>query len=231
MKKLFISFLTSLATLSAIAGGNALQSTSATQGHDDPLDNGFILRFGTSVLSKNYGLFRGVEYSNEFLDEYRKGTPKLALGLELGSQWYFLRTASESMGFGINVNWLDFSVGSKKYEEVRSTFINLSLIELGPMFTYKLTDDMGVDIYFNAKPTTIGNFESFQNSSSTFGAFGLTYATGLSYRWRALAVGFEYNFGSVTPFVYKVEDKNYTDLVKKEKMISNAFKINIGVKL
>ncbi len=232
MKKLFISFLTSLATLSAIAGGNALQSTSATQGHDDPLDNGFIIRAGISLPSQGYG------FSSEEKEESKEYTPKLGLGLEIGNQWYVFRSGAENLGVAINVNWFDLGLATKSTTSDGVDFTTAvftgSFIEFGPMFTYKLTDDIGVDLFYNLKPTLMVSAATLSNDGDNFSqaytGFGFNNAIGTTFRWRALAFGFEYVFGNIKATNVNSDDKNAT-VPDNYKMISNAFKINIGVKL
>lgn len=231
MKKLFISFLTSVATLSAIAGGNALQSTAATQGHDDPLDNGFILRAGISLPSAGYG------FASDEKDLVKEFTPKLGLGLEIGNQWYVFRTNAENMGVAINVNWFDLALATKSNSsggvDVTTAVFTGSFIEVGPMFTYKVTDDIGVDLFYNLKPTFMVSAMTSSSNGNDFSqalsGFGFNNAVGTSFRWRALSLGFEYVFGTIKASNINSDDKS-ADVPNNYKMNTNAFKINIGAK-
>lgn len=156
--------------------------------------------------------------------------PKISFGLEIGNQWYVWRTSDETMGVAINVNWFDFQIGSRKMDvpffgSMTNRVINFSFLEFGPMYTYAVNDEIGLDGYLNLKPTVLAGVSTGDNvDSSALVGLGFTYALGANFRWRALLVGLEYGFGKV-----KVADTDNTDFTQK--VNTGMFKINLGVKL
>ena len=58
----------------------------------------------------------------------------------------------------------------------------------------------------------------FDDDSNVLAGFGLTYAAGANFRWRALLVGVEYGFGKVK--VTNTDDSDFS-----AKVFTNVFKI------
>lgn len=225
MRKLItIVVLVVFSSCFSFAGSNEISLKTGLSAHDHPLDNGFILRVGIGFTSKKYFLTEETVDANQGGDEYVANT---TYGIELGSQWYVWRDGAETMGLAVNLNWLDFQAGIASTEDYTNTYFDISAIEVGPMYSFAFTDDIGVDAFFNFKPNALfqaSTNDVNDNEASAKWGIGLTYAAGASFRWKALLVGFEYGFGKI-----KLNDTDNSDL--SAKVYTNVFKINLGVKL
>ncbi len=136
------------------------------------------------------------------------------VGFEIGNRWYFKH--NEKYGIGLMVNWGDASFHSSYIgmDNVDSTLnyslvLNIAFFEGGPIGTYALTSNIRMDAYYNMRPTYMlagqvpyeyvngeGITEKGYYSSYATG-FGLTHTMGFSFRWRVLALSFEYLYGNL----------------------------------
>jgi hypothetical protein len=184
------------------------------------LSNGFSIKAQYGIPSEEFGTYRAVGS-----DKYG-----ITVGLQIGNQWYI--SPMEKLGFGIMVNWFDYSVAAKAIDDgARATF-DISLLEIGPIGTYAINNEMAIDLYYNLRPTAIINIETWESSygghsnqySDTREGVGVTHAIGAGFRWRALSVGMESVFGSVN---------DTSDLLSADetlKMRANCFRFLIGAK-
>ncbi len=185
------------------------------------LSKGFSIKVQYGIPSKEYGTYKPVD------SEYKYG---ITYGLQMGSQWYI--SPMEKLGFGIMVNWFDFSAAAKSYDDESRATIDASFLEIGPIATYALNSEMAIDLYYNLRPTVIINMETWESSwggqhgkhSDTWEGVGVTHAIGSGFRWRALSVGMETVFGSVND----TDDLLSSD--ESYKMKANCFRFLIGVK-
>lgn len=248
MKKLFITFISVLASVCfSIAGKNEINLKTGLSAHDYPLDNGLIIRGSFGITRESYFLADNFQIRIQNLDKYDNDKPDyfptITFGLEIGHQWYLWSSATEKMGIAINANWFDIQfgvgVGDKNYvfsnggKSITSTYsansilTNMALFEFGPLYTYVINDDIGIDAYLNLRPTFLMSRFTYEDIGDADGGatgFGLTYAAGASFRWRALLFGLEYGFGKVNMI-----DSYYLDY--EYKVYTGLFKINIGIKL
>lgn len=172
---------------------------------DRTLSNGFSLQLNLGSASSGFGNpgdeLEGLDYG-------------ILYGLQIGNRWYFSPT--ETWGVGLMINWFDFT-SSRGSDEVVS--LDASLIELGPIGTYVINQDMAIDGYYNLRPTflMVADFDGFG-----FGGFGVTHTLGVAYRWKVISVGIEKVFGGVNS-VYIDEDDVYGDISYKLKNNSTRF--------
>jgi len=199
---------------------NAQEETKPTP-KNRTLSNGFSIKVGYGIPSSKFGTSYPVN------DDEKYG---ITYGLQMGNQWYFNPTPK--FGIGLNINWFDFSLTAKSYNDGSRATIDAALIEIGPIGTYAINNEMAIDLYYNLRPTAIINMAEWTSNwggyrtqhSDTWEGVGITHAIGAGYRWRALSAGMEYVFGSVND----VDDLLNTD--EAYKMHANCFRFLIGVK-
>ncbi len=174
---------------------------------DKALKSGFSINLITGFPSpENYGL-KGLDPDL---------TNKLFIGLEIGNRWYI--KPQEKFGFGIMVNWFDVTMQFnevdplKEYSNNRTYVFNISFFELGPIGTYAITPDIGIDAYYNIRPTYMntgiyldddqdwdwdGDIDVGGYDADDETAMGFSHTCGLSIRRKALALSFEYILGNI----------------------------------
>jgi len=139
MKRMVVVFVVLLSVV-------FLSSTQAQK--DRKLSNGFSINLVMGIPSAEYGMAK----DDDVPSEYALGS---LWGLQLGNRWYFSPT--ETFGIGLMVNWADITFSGKGGVEGdadwgRAAF-DITFIELGPVGTIALTDDIAIDGYYNLRPT------------------------------------------------------------------------------
>lgn len=200
------------------------------QAKDRTLSNGFSMNANLGFVNSDFGTPALISH-----DEFDFAT---MWGFQIGNRWYFSPT--ETWGFGLMVNWFDLSfVGATSNGDDLVAIADMAAFELGPVFTYAITDGMALDAYYNLRPTYMiaatTDGTGLINSANAYGGFGFTHALGLAYRWKVLWVGIESVFGSISPSISGFEDMDiedaYNDLSDSEQIIdSKRFQIILGVK-
>jgi hypothetical protein len=72
-------------------------------------------------------------------------------GLQVGNRWYF--NPKENHGIGLMVNWLDITIGAKSDDGWVRSITDFSFLEIGPVGTKVLTNNIALDAYYNLRPT------------------------------------------------------------------------------
>ena len=219
MKKAALLFVLIIA-ISAFANVSA-QDTKPTP-KNRTLSKGFSIKIEYGIPSASYGTDIPVA------SDWKYG---ITVGLQIGNQWYF--NPGEKLGFGLMVNWFDCSFAAKSVEDATRATIDLSVMELGPIATYALSNEMAIDAYYNLRPTMVQNFSRWTSSwgghtgeySDTRSGYGFTNALGAGFRWRALSIGMEYEFGSVSESDGSLWSNENTPIMKV-----NGFRILFGAK-
>lgn len=186
------------------------------------LSDGFSIQFILGIPSEDYGIYVGTE-----IPDYAKF--QSLLGFQLGNRWYL--NDSYQYGIGLMINWLDataahvsfYSVGEKTHYLTLET----SLLELGPIGTYAINDDMAIDGYYNLRPTgllSLANVDlkNWYSFGEAYG-IGITHTLGTAFRWRVLSIGFESVFGNIMDRKEKQPDL-------REDIQVNNFRFVIGAK-
>lgn len=175
---------------------SVLSGFAGVQDNEDPHGNGFRLNF-------NFGLTGGLYGADVDGDKdlYKDSKPALALGLSLGNKWTFARFSDDKMSVGLMVDWVDFSYASNKetvlQADVYNRVFNIAFLKVGPSFTYALNDKMGLDAYYQLRPTYAGSYYGNSDANTVSLGFGFTHAVGVAFRYGLLNVAVEPNFGSV----------------------------------
>ena len=186
MKHFYLSFLILISSIEIFAGVND---------HTDPHGNGFRLnlRFG---LTSSYFLGDGTYETNG----ENSTVPGITYGLELGNKWTLYKF-NENFSLGLMVDWINIEGGYKTQEVANITtgtaVIDLGFLELGPSFTYALTDKIGLDAYYQIQPTYFTAGRVTDGDAEYSGGFGFTHAFGLAFRYGVLSIGYEPNIGSI----------------------------------
>jgi hypothetical protein len=198
---------------------------------DRKLSNGFSINAVMGIPSAEYGLAKDDEVSSD----YALGS---LWGLQLGNRWYFSPT--EQFGIGLMVNWADITFSGKAGTEGnvdwgRAAF-DLTFIELGPVGTIALTDDIAIDGYYNLRPTWFGSalvimdISGFADDETfAYAGFGFSHAIGAAFRWKALNIGVEYVLGSINSVGSYTG--SYDISLEDKKNQTNSLRIMLGVKL
>jgi len=164
---------------------------------DRTLSNGFSVNLVTGFPSSSYATDDGDAINDDY--KFRS-----MWGLQLGNRWYFAPT--EQMGFGLMVNWIDFTYAIKTSSiagvDIARGAMDLTFIEIGPMGTYVIGEGMAVDGYYNLRPTLLSTAAILSGSGSgdetfAYAGFGFSHAIGAAFRIKVFNFGLEYNFGAI----------------------------------
>jgi hypothetical protein len=191
----------------------SITGISATQGTKDMTKGGFYLLYNPYLPSTKYMFPKELNLSTgEKFDESDKELRDLRTvgkfgfghGLEIGNM--FRIVDKNPMAIGLRVSW--FGLGftgfkaNSKYSFVQGFSGTINFLKLGPYFTFKFAEQMAVDAFYQLSPTF--NFGGFVGTDESTGetyalplvGYGLTHQLGITYRFKAIAVGFGYGFGS-----------------------------------
>ena len=205
-------------------------TTSLFAQKDRTLSNGFSVNLVLGFPSTTFG----VPSDSEIDDKYTIGT---ILGVQIGNRWYF--KPKEKYGFGLMVNWLDFTMGVKSVSDsdgdwARAT-IDFSFLEVGPVGTFVLADNLALDAYYNLRPTVLSSaFVTSYSSSSddetyTYVGVGVSHAIGAAVRYKIFNFGMEYTMGAInSQGTYSGSYDNVT--LDDEKNMVNSFRLKFGLK-
>jgi hypothetical protein len=198
-----------------------------TEGSAQALKNGFSIKGQLGFPSNEFGWTEEVTIDSDLLNEYAYG---VTYGLQIGNQWYLYK--QESFGIALLVNWFDVTVGTKTVEtnlgKLQRLTLDIALLEFGPLFTYAISDAMAIDAYYNLRPTAMSTGYKFDDEDSeAFGGFGVTHGFGAGFRYSLLYAGVEYVMGSVKAS----QDSTDPKIWKDEKIVSDCFRIVIGIKI
>ena len=188
------------------------------------IKNGFSINAVIGFPSGSFGLDGTPEILNSDLQL------KMLYGLQLGNRWYFNPT--EQYGIGLMVNWVDFTVGLKSITSGNYDYaiaaIDFTFLEVGPIGTFAISEDMAIDGYYNLRPTLFSYaIVSEDEDSYASAGIGLSHAIGTAFRFKVLNVGLEYVLGSIK---VSQEEENGFNIPNNGKMKTNSFRIFIGVK-
>jgi hypothetical protein len=197
---------------------------------DRKLTNGFSINFVAGIPSDAYGAPKGSTVS----PEYQPGI----WGVQLGNRWYFNPT--KQYGVGLMINWVDITTGAavvkKEFGDYARAVADVTFIEVGPVGTYVLTNDIALDGYYNLRPTGFAtvSIQSYSSGSReddtyTYAGFGFTHALGAAFRYRALNIGIEYVMGGINSDGTKSGSGSDVTL-STQKHMANSFRFMIGAK-
>lgn len=187
------------------------------------IKNGFSINAVIGLTSESFGL-DDMESMNS------DAQIKTLYGLQLGNRWYFNPT--EQYGFGLMVNWIDFAVGAKSTTinnfDYGIAAIDLTFLEIGPIGTYAISEDMAIDGFYNIRPTVFSYaiVDEVENSYVSAGA-GFSHTIGTAFRYNKLNVGIEYVLGGIK---VSQEESDGINISNNEIMSTNNVRIVVGFK-
>ena len=154
----------------------------------------------------------------------------ISYGLQVGNQWYLLK--GESAGLGLMINWLDVTYASKKGTSADGDFkrrsVDLAVLEVGPLGTYAITDQLALDVYYNLRPTgLVSGYTVDDEDEEGYSGAGVTHAVGGGFRYNLLSVGVEYVFGNTKINWDSADPKLFPD---DTKIKADCFRIVAGIK-
>lgn len=195
-----------------------LGSFSSFAQSDKAIKNGMNLNFVLGFPSSDYAFPEGVLYGEQY---------PVIFGLQVNSRWYI--KPQRDWGIGVLVNFLDVNFAFKK--EANDSYYKATLqaggLGVGPVGTYKLADDMALDLYYNLRPTGMITAIVSDNNVFTEGDdfdIGLTHVVGVAYRYDILVVGVEFNFGKAG--IWELSDGDFYPVAQKV----GSTRIMLGVK-
>lgn len=195
---------------------------------DRKFSNGFSINLIAGFPSSTYG----VPSDSDVDSEYQLGS---IWGLQLGNRWYF--KPKEKYGFGLMVNWLDFTAGTKTAtlngSDLTRAVVDISIIEIGPVGSVALGKDIALDAYYNLRPTGFGSGFIWSGDTNdedfVYAGFGVTHAFGTAFRYKALNLGLEYVVGSIDSEGRYTGSEGEITLENQKNVVDN-FRIMIGAK-
>ena len=224
MRKLFLFILFPLII---IAIGDVYGQTKS-------LKSGYSINLITGFPSaKNYGL-KGLD------PDLRN---RLFIGLEMGNRWYI--KPQEKFGIGIMVDWFDITMPflevdpPKEFSNNQMYIFNASIFELGPIVTFAINPDLGIDAYYNLRPTymNMGIYldedwetgEGYDAEDQT--AMGFSHTCGVALRLKSFALSFEYLLGNIkTTDGLTFSNGDWDINFNSTTLSSNHFRIMLGFK-
>ena len=214
--------------------------------------SGLFLNFGLFVPSATYlddakgnpTLFLGKDYVTE--------KPKFGMGLnfEIGNYFRFVKIADGKFGIGLRASWLSGNytkVTSDKSVNPGSTgnvyrVAQFSPVRLGPQFGIGLTEEMGLDIFYQFGwnyCVLFGDVDDPKNAenvgASTIYA-GASHEIGAAFHYKVFTFNIGYWFGKVTSLDYvydgddPVADPTKNQAYDEGKNYIKGLKVNIGFK-
>jgi len=150
---------------------------------DRKLTNGFSINLMKGLPSKTFAALPEDD-----------GFYKFPLhGLQIGNRWYF--KPKEKTAAGLMINWLDISLANKGNE---SFAFDIALLEFGPIYSIAINENIAIDAYYKLNPTFFSRADNKGNDDFLiYSGFNFTHAFGAAYRWKALNIAIEYNFGNI----------------------------------
>lgn len=111
-------------------------------------ESGFFVHFGIVIPSKNY--FFPVEFDNDSDFKYGIG-PCLELG-----HMFRITELDDNIAIGIRGTWFSAFYTNFKIDDTTSfDAMQGSILRAGPYFTYGLSDEIGIDVYYQIGPAIL----------------------------------------------------------------------------
>ncbi|MBL4653011.1 MAG: hypothetical protein JKY53_09155 [Flavobacteriales bacterium] len=238
----------------------SIQAIQATAGNKGITEGGFFLHYNPYYASARYGFASvGTITVNEgYSDEYELtetetevylglsrsvGRYKWGHGLEIGN--IFRLVDFEPMAISLRVTWLDFGYSGFKANSAFSDYdiiggaFDLRLLKIGPSFTYALSDQMAIDVFYQLSPTFIaagyaGEYTDLSTGDTEFVGYGLIqyglgHEIGLTYRFDILSIGLGYGMGNMKAIVPTIYEGDNTYSFEGKANI-NTFRLMVGMK-
>ncbi len=199
-----------------------------------PLGNGFSIGAVMGLPMSTYGMESGADYPAEWEQSF-------ILGGQIGNRWYIRR--SGEMGFGIMVNWFDVVFAEEAISSsLKTKILDISVLELGPLFSYRLDEKSAVDLYYNLRPTFLTNrleadgyaFSQYEGGGIAKQVIktnvGLAHTIGIAYRYQFVFFGVEYVFGGLPSIDLSDHTSIHPYLSREPDLRTDSLRAVFGVK-
>lgn len=175
-------------------------------------EGGFFIHLGLFIPSKDCYIPLG---ANNETDEHFKLGPHL----ELGNMFRIAELNDNAVG--LRATWLSASYSSWSVYDADLSYIQGSVLRVGPYFTYTISDEMAIDGFYQIGPTyTLDpNADTTVLGHDNSGYLGVTHNIGAAFRYKMYSLGFDLGFGSV-----KYLDKDEYDGLSDD-MVHDFYKI------
>jgi hypothetical protein len=175
-------------------------------------EGGFFLNIGLVVPSKQ--CYVPLIATNNSSDKFGVGPV-----LEVGNMFRIKDFNDHALG--LRATWLSASYSSFSNSNVDMSYLQGSVLRIGPYFTYSISDEMAIDCYYQIGATYVldSKTDTAASGRSNAGYLGATHNMGVSFRYKVFSVGFDMSLGSVKYFD-KEEYKGLSD-----DMINDFYKI------
>ena len=212
MKKIIVSLILIFAISVTYAGtdpvknnsiGKSLKLSTKLTADKAMNEGGFFLNIGLFVPSKQCYLQLGL--TNTSSEKYGVGPD-----LEVGNMFRIKDFNDHALG--IRATWLDASYSSYSKNNIDRSFLQGSVLRVGPYFTYSISDEMAIDGFYQIGATYVldTKADTAVSGRSNSGYLGATHNMGVCYRYKVFSFGFDVGLGSVKYFD-KEEYKGLTD--------------------
>jgi hypothetical protein len=234
MRTIILS-LTLILTISfAYAGNDPLKRPTETkysnvslapQGSDKDIDDGgFFLNIGLRVPTKNCYISLG--FTNHSSGKFSPGP-----NLELGNM--FKIAPIGKLSIGVRATWLSACYNSWSNSDADMSYIQGSVIRIGPYFTVAMSEKMAMDIFYQIGATYAIDLQTDTAASgrTNAGFIGATSNFGLCFRYKIFSLGVDMNLGNIK-YADKEEYKGLDDGLVDDfyKIRTSAFRIFVGFK-
>jgi hypothetical protein len=191
-------------------------------------DDGFYLHIGLISPSKLCYMPLIVEENNSS-DKYGAG-PHLEIG-----NMFTITDFKNKHALGLRITWLNASLSTYSVDNYKSSYLQGSVLRLGPYFTFLLDDEMALDLFYQIGPSYAWDYEMDTTMLGNWntGYFGMTHNIGAGFRYTRYSAGFDMNFGNVK-FTNKDELDQLSKFMEKEdinemyKIRTTCFRIFLG---
>lgn len=191
-------------------------------------DDGFYLHIGMISPSK-LTYFPLIVEENNSSDKFGMG-PHLEIG-----NMFTITDFNNTHALGLRITWLNASHSSYSDKDIKSSYLQGSVLRLGPYFTFLVNDEMALDLFYQIGPTYAWDYEMDTTVLGNWntGYFGMTHNLGLGFRYTRYSAGFDMNFGNVK-FTNKDELDQLSKFMEKEdinemyKIRTTCFRIFLG---
>ena len=166
-------------------------------------DGGFYLNIGLMIPKR---LCYGLKAGSYFTGKFSPG-PHLEIGNML-----FISDFKGDNAIGLRATWFAASYSTYSANNLDMSYLQGSIIRLGPYFTYALNEEMALDAFYQIGPSFAwdAQLDTMPSGRGNTGYFGFTHNLGVDFRYKMFSAGIDMNFGNLK-YTDKEEYKNETD--------------------
>lgn len=187
-------------------------------------DGGLFLNVGLLMPTKNCYVPLGG--SNSTSDHFGFGP-----SLEVGNMFKIVPLTKFSIG--LKATWLSASLSSWSNNDVDISYMQGSVLRIGPYFTVKMSEKSAMDIYYQIGATYAYDIktDTVASGRSNAGYLGATSNFGLCVRYKIFSLGIDMNIGNLKYADKKEFDGLSDDMIDDfYKIRTSSFRVYLGLK-